>query len=286
MEASLHAGLTYRPRLRTPGLLRQVAKIEALVGQRSREAPVLDRLRADPSAVFTAAGQSPDAWQGRVLASDADRMLLLCGRQMGKSTVAAALTVRTILLQPGSPVLLLCPTLRQSGELFRKVLDQYAALGRPVPVVSQSALRLELANGSRVVSLPGTEGTVRGFSGVALLVIDEAARVSDSLYCAVRPMLAVSQGRLVALSTPFGQRGWFHDAWQSGGTWERVRVTADECPRITPEFLAEERKALGERYYRQEYLTSFESVIDAVFAFEDIQAAMSDDVTPLFGGES
>jgi hypothetical protein len=117
---------------------------------------------------------------------------------------------------------------------------------------------------------------------VALLVIDEAARVADALYLAVRPMLAVSGGRLVALSTPYGKRGWFHDAWHGPDGWERVRVTADECPRIPAEFLAEERRALGERWYRQEYLCSFEDVIDAVFSSADIRAALSPDVTPLF----
>jgi hypothetical protein len=161
-------------------------------------------------------------------------------------------------------------------------MDLFNALGRPVGVAAESALRMELTNGSRIVLLPGTEGTVRGFSGVAMLIIDEAARVSDALYYAVRPMLAVSRGRLVALSTPFGKRGWFHDSWHSGEAWERVRINADQCPRITKEFLAEERRALGERWYRQEYCTSFEDVIDAVFAWEDIQAAMSQDVQPLF----
>jgi hypothetical protein len=90
----------------------------------------------------------------------------------------------------------------------------------------------------------------------------------------------VSQGSLVALSTPFGKRGWLHDKWYGQGSWERVRVTADQCPRITPEFLAEGRRALGERWYRQEYLCSFESAVDAVFAYEDIQAALCDDVQP------
>jgi hypothetical protein len=116
-----------------------------------------------------------------------------------------------------------------------------------------------------------------------LLIIDEAARVADALYCAVRPMLAVTRGRLVALSTPFGKRGWFHDALYSDEPWERVRVQATDCPQIAPEFLAEEKRALVERSYRQEYSTSFEDTIDAVFAFEDIQAALSSDVKPLFG---
>ena len=117
---------------------------------------------------------------------------------------------------------------------------------------------------------------------MALLIIDEAARVNDSLYYAVRPMLAVSRGRMIALSTPFGKRGWFHDEWHGTGDWQRVKITADQCPRISVEFLAEERRALGERWYRQEYLCSFESVVDAVFAYEDIMAALSDDVKPLF----
>src|SRR5882757_3259589 len=64
------------------------------------------------------------------------------------------------------------PTSRRSGELFRKAVDLYDALGRLLPAESRTARRLELANGSRVLSLPGTEKTLRAFSGVALLVID------------------------------------------------------------------------------------------------------------------
>ena len=265
-------------------LLKAVKRLEERVRLRQQDgADILERIRANPLAVMSAAKMTPDPWQAQVLQSPADRMLLLCSRQAGKSTVSSALAVHTALLKPNSPVLLLSPSLRQSGELFRKVLALYSALGHPVPTIRETALQLELANGSRVISLPGTEGTVRGFSEVALLIIDEAARVSDALYYAVRPMLAVSRGRLVALSTPFGQRGWFHAEWTGSGTWERVRVTADQIPRITPEFLAEERKALGERWFAQEFQCSFESTIDAVFDSADIAAALSDDIKPLFG---
>ena len=146
-------------------------------------------------------------------------------------------------------------------------------------IVCQSALRLELGNGARI-SLPGDEGTVRGFSGVSLLVIDEAGGVADAFYRAVRPMLAVSRGRLLALSTPFGKRGWFHEEWYGSESWECVKITAPDCPRITPAFLAEERRVLGERWYRQEYLCSFEDSVDSVFAYDDIQAALNDREQP------
>jgi hypothetical protein len=213
---------------------------------------------------------------------------LLCSRQAGKSQSVAAVALKTALLEPGSLVLLLSPTLRQSGELFRdKVLTLYNALGWPVqPLRKPTQLMLELVNGSRIVSLPESEGGIRGFSKVKLLVIDEAARVSGELYRAVRPMLAVSRGRLIALSTPFGKLGWFYDEWSSDNAWERVKITATQCPRISPAFLAEERRALGPRWYSQEYMCSFEEIIDSVFSHDDVTAACRDELPPLFGSQS
>jgi hypothetical protein len=160
----------------------------------------------DPCVLAQQAGIVPDDWQSCVLRSTAPRVLLLCSRQAGKSTITAILAVHCAVYEPGSLVLLLSPTLRQSGELFKKASAVYSAIGRPVPSESESALQLELENGSRIVSLPGKEGTIRGYSGVRLRAIDEAAWVPDDLYLAVRPMPAVSGGRLVALSTPHGTR--------------------------------------------------------------------------------
>jgi hypothetical protein len=158
----------------------------------------------------------------------------------------------------------------------------YNALGRPVAVTQESALQMTLANGSRIVSLPADEETIRGYSGVRLLVVDEAARVLDPLYYAVRPMLAVSKGRLIALSTPFGKRGWFFETWHSKEAWQRVKKTAAECPRISQAFLQEEKRAIGERWYRQEYECSFEETIDQLFAYEDIRASLNNNIQPWF----
>jgi len=250
---------------------------QALDAILSPTATVLDLIRADPAAVLWKAGLTPDPWQATLLHADPTHTLLLCGRQMGKSTTAAALALRQAFLHPDSLILLLSPTLRQSGELFRdKVLRLFHALPPTVPLLRETALSLELRNGSRIVSLPESEAGIRGFSGVSLLVIDEASRVDDALYRAVRPMLAVSRGKLLALSTPFGKRGWFYSAWEGGGmAWERVRVTADQCPRITPEFLAEERQAMGERWFQQEYFCDFVSTDDAAFDHDSVRRALA-----------
>ncbi|KAA0250584.1 terminase [Acidobacteria bacterium ACD] len=240
------------------------------------------QMRLDPAALMTRAGMPPDPWQRDLLRSNADRMLLMCARQTGKSTVTAAIALHECFYSVGSLVLLLSPSLRQSQEVFRKVTDFRNRLGDAVPVKDESALRVEWTNGSRIVALPGTEETVRGFSGVRLLIVDEAARVADPLYFAIRPMLAVSGGRMVCLTTPFGKRGFFHDEWTGTGPWERIRITARDCPRISKAFLDEERNALGEWWFKQEYLCEFSDTTDQFFRTEDILRAFSDEVEPLF----
>jgi hypothetical protein len=247
-----------------------------------------ETLRQDPATIFMAANLLPDPWQASILRRPTANTLFLCSRQAGKSTTAAALALRQALLEPGSLILLVSPTLRQSGELFRdKVLRLFRPLNKTFPAKRLTATELELTSGSRIISLPESEEGIRGFSNVRLLIIDEAARVEDAVYRAVRPMLATAQGKLLALSTAFGQRGWFWEAWDAaqktpGGNWRTLQITADQCPRISPEFLAEERVELGEPWFLQEYFCLFRSGVDCVFDPEAINRAMSDDVRPLF----
>lgn len=232
----------------------------------------------DPVQLARGVGMEPDPWQADTLRSNAPRVLLNCSRQSGKSSTVAIKAVHAAVYEPGALVLLLSPSQRQSGELFKRVLAVYKSLGRPVPSESENALSLTLENGSRVVSLPGTEATIRAYSAVRLLLVDEAARVPDETIAAVRPMLAVSGGQLIMLSTPFGRRGAFWEAWEHGGrTYERYRVPASECPRISAAFLEEEKAALGEWFFRSEYGCEFGDAQAAAFNSDEIEACYSDD---------
>jgi hypothetical protein len=105
------------------------------------------------------------------------------------------------------------------------------------------------------------------------------------LYYSIRPMLAVSGGRLVCLSTPFGKRGFFHHEWTEGQEWEKIKITANQCPRISATFLAEEKASMPANWYASEYLCEFTDMDDAVFAYDDIMGALSTDIQPLFGPE-
>jgi Terminase large subunit, T4likevirus-type, N-terminal len=244
------------------------------------------RLALDRVAFTEKLGIVPDAWQESFLRSSSDRVLLNCSRQSGKSTMSAVIALHRALFHPRSLVLCLAPALRQSQELFGKVAGFYRDLGRPVAPQGERKLSLELENDSRIITLPGSEKTIRGYSGAALLLVDEASRVDDALYYAIRPMLAVSGGSLMMLSTPFGKRGVFYEEWTEGLGWERYEVPASECPGIPAEFLDEERAALPSWVYRQEYECSFEETEDQVFTTEMIERAVSADVTPLFAEAS
>lgn len=249
----------------------------------------MDRLAADlraaldPAVLLRAAGLTPEVWQEALLRERPQRALLCCCRQAGKSTTAATAAVHEALYTPGSLVLMLAPTQRQSSELLRKARQLLHWVDpAAIHLNVDSAHSLELTNGSRIISLPGREETIRGYSSVALLIFDEAGWVTDDLYQAARPMLAVSGGRLLALSTPNGQQGWFHREWTSGESWHRTRITAADCPRIPDWFLADERRAMTATAYASEYDCEFTDSVDSVFYAHDINTAIDPDLRPLY----
>ena len=224
----------------------------------------------------------PDEVQARVLRSESKRGILLCTRQWGKSTVTAAMALHHALFTPRSLTLVVAPCERQSGEFVRKARTFALELGLKPRGDGNNDHSLSFPNHSRIVGVPAKEDTVRGYSRVGLMLIDEAARVPDELYKAVRPMLAVGKGRLWLMSTPHGKRGFFHDEWHNGGElWERVSVTALECPRIPKEFLEEERRTQGRMWFEQEYLCKFTQVREALFDMEMVGRLVRQDIKPL-----
>jgi hypothetical protein len=240
------------------------------------------RRALDPTAIAYDLGIVPDPWQQALLEDPPKRVLLCCGRQTGKSTTVALVALHEAIYQAPALTLLVSPSLRQSMELFRKLHDFWQRLPDRPEADYETLSRLELANGSRILSLPGNERTVRGLSAVDLIILDEAAGVEDELLVALRPMLATSGGKMFALSTPKGKRGWFYETWTNGIGWRRVMVKSTECSRIDPLFLEEERAAQGPLMFGQEYLCEFHDDASHVFTTELIERAVSNDFELLF----
>jgi len=266
--------------------MRSVSFLKDLRDTRETYAALQSRQIPDDAAEFLRrfVGLEPDPWQERVLqhsATPGAQTALACGRQIGKSTVCAALATHVALTEPGSLILIVAPSQRQALETFGAAARMYRAVGEPVPSDSFRKLGLELKNGSRIEALPGTPKTIRGFAAVRLLIIDEAAHIDEELYHALRPMLAVSGGSLLLASTPYGQIGPFPHAWFYGGdAWHRESVPSTDCPRISLEFLEGERASMPDQIFRREYMCSFDEADTQVFSEELIQSIVDDDLIP------
>lgn len=224
-------------------------------------------------------GFHADAKQRELLSTKAKRVVLNCSRQWGKSTVTAVKIAHRAIHVPESLTLVLAPSERQSALLVSKARGFCMKAGEKTRKDGQNGASIVLANGSAIVGLPGKEQYLRGYSAVSMLIVDEAARVDDELYRSMRPMLATTNGAVWLLSTPYGAQGFFHRAWTTGDgeEWFRIKAPATECPRIQPEFLAQERRMQGERVFRREYLCEFSEGEDSVFTAELLQSVMAKD---------
>jgi len=259
-------------------LERRLLQAEQAIGRIDTPAPSW----SSPVDLARDLGLTLDGWQRDVLTTDARQILMLCSRQSGKSTVSAVMGLHEALSVPGSLTLIVSPGERQSGLLFRTLIRFYRQLGEAVPADIENRLSLELSNGSAIYALPGIERTVRGYAGVDLIIEDESARVDDALYGALRPMMAVSGGRIVLASTPFGRRGHFYEEYTNGGPdWHRVRVTAFDCPRIPRDWVLAERDRIGGWLWDQEFGVEFKDSDDQLFASEHIDAALVERAGPL-----
>jgi hypothetical protein len=88
---------------------------------------------------------------------------------------------------------------------------------------------------------------------------------------------------MVCMSTPRGQRGWWHDQWFSTEiAWERIEFPIEANPQADSAWVAEERLILGPVWFSQEYQCQFIASDNQVFTTESINAAFDSDLEPLF----
>ena len=223
-----------------------------------------------------------DPWQIEMLDTDKTRICLNIHRQGGKSSISSALLFHKALFYPKSLGLIVAPSLRQSGENFRKIMDSLENLEPRPELVEGTRLTLKFENGSRIVSLPGTQRTIRGFSAQDVIIVDEAAQIDDELITALMPMMITyPQCKWVLCSTPFGQLGYFYRVWHEGGPeWKKIKLTAVDNPRIPKESIDEARNdgTRGPMAFQQEFLCEFVANNTQLIDMDTIKKAQNLDV--------
>lgn len=230
-------------------------------------------LRRDPAAVMRKAGMPPDPWQARLLRRRPPRALITTSRQAGKSSVAGATALHRAAVKPRTCVVAVSPTQRQSALLVSKV-KRFAEAAQ-LKLTKNNALSVELPNQSVIYALPGSPDSVRGYAA-DLLIVDEAAYTTEALYTACLPVLAATEGDLIAISTPNGQQGWFWAEWAGHGAegWMRVEVPYTEISRISPEFIKTQKASMSRERFATEYECAFISSVYGLFNAGDLAAAL------------
>lgn len=226
-----------------------------------------------------------DDWQQKLLETDGD-IVAVCGRQVGKSTVVAIKAAQYAVSNPKKTILIIASVERQARLLFDKtlnfLLDENKAMikkGRDKPTLHQ----IKLTNGSVIYCLPtGLSGYgIRGYT-IDLLIADEAAFIPEAVWTAVTPMLAITKGKLILLSTPFGRGGFFYEAYQSEH-FHKFHISSEDCPRKDVNFLEREKKRMSKLQYAQEYLGEFVDELRQFFPTDLINKCMFKDLQFTYG---
>ena len=251
-EAVVSEGATVKDAARAAGLPYPAAKRH--IRAHGRATAVL----AGPAAIVEtferASGHPVMAWQRQML-EEARDTLLVKGRQVGATEVAAALAIHTARRKAGSTSAIISPSQRQSSEVTVRARLGLWALGETLRQDSASLLRLE--NGSRIISLPGSARGIRGYAA-DLVILDEAAWINEATFTAARPLTAATGGRLIVQSTPGAPVGPFFELVTSvPDGWAALKVRSDEVPTISPDFLERERREMAPALYAQEYEAEF-----------------------------
>ena len=215
-----------------------------------------------------------DEWQKEYIMHEGNTVVR-AGRQSGKSFAESLRVALFALLNSKTSTLIIASVDRQSIELLEKVKSQIIGLAKNQIKGRPTFHKIELKNGSIIRAEPAgqTGYGLRGFT-VDKLVADEAHYIPEEVFVAVQPMLATTGGTTDLLSTPRGNVGFFYDCCQNKEDFYEIHVKSELCPRITKEFLAQQRKALTKLQYAQEYEAIFLDALQQFFTKDLIDSCI------------
>lgn len=254
-----------------------LARASAIVEERFRV--VVSR----PHLILDAAGMQRDEWQESIIGCRDSQILILGARQgAGKSTAVAGRAVAKA-LQRKCKIYIGGPKEDQSKEVLEKAADIIRACGWAGPIVAPGELQtlsIRFRSGSKIAALSGSPTGIRGKTADEV-IITEAALASDKYIAAFSPSRGVTGGALVLESTPFGKQGTFWRAFNGdAGAWTTFRRPWQDCPRLTAQFIKEERER-NPLLFKQELALEFLEDLGALFSTADIEAAFETGIRPM-----
>lgn len=228
-------------------------------------------VQASPAGLLTAAllasGSRPDPWQLSVLASPAHRLAVVAARQVGKGSVAAARALHLAAFTPGVLVLVVSASERQARIVLDRIRAMLAHVGAAAAGAEDTQTEIRFRNDSKIIVLPASSTSLRGWTA-HLLLVDEAAYVPRVSWEAIVPTTAATGGEIWCLTSAGSPSGWLYEIVTDTDVfpdWDRHLITAHDVPRIRADFLAAERRRLPRAVFQREYECEFTGAENGLF---------------------
>lgn len=194
------------------------------------------------------------------------KVILMEGRQQGKTTVSAAYILWYTVFQDNKQVAILAH--KASGA--REVLSRYQLMYEHLPKWMQQGVTtwnkgdIELENGSKVFTAATSSSGIRGKS-VNLLYVDETAiipnTIADDFFTSVYPTVSAGQTTKILLSsTPLGYNHFWkfwNDAENKRNDFVPLFIPYWKIPGRDEAWAEDQRRQLGDLKFNQEVLCSF-----------------------------
>ena len=194
------------------------------------------------------------------------KVILMEGRQQGKTTTSAAYILWYTLFQGSKTVAILA----NKATAAREVLYRYQIMYENLPTWLQQGVTtwnkgdIALENGSIVFTAATSASGIRGKS-VNLLYVDEAAiipnNVAEQFFTSVYPTISAGETTKILLSsTPLGYNHFWkfwNDAENDRNGFVNLFIPYWEIPGRDETWANTQRKLLGELKFNQEVLCNF-----------------------------
>ena len=194
------------------------------------------------------------------------KVILMEGRQQGKTTTSAAYILWYTIFQESKTVAILA----NKAPAAREVLYRYQLMYENLPMWMQQGVTtwnkgdIALENGSIVFTAATSASGIRGKS-VNLLYVDETAiipnNIAEQFFTSVYPTISAGETTKILLSsTPLGYNHFWkfwNDASNGRNGFVTLFIPYWEIPGRNEKWAEEQRKLLGDLKYNQEVLCNF-----------------------------
>jgi phage terminase large subunit-like protein len=225
-------------------------------------------------------------YQKNALDSDGINVVLVWGRQTGKSTLTAIRALYEALMHDNYTILVLAPTQRQSSRLFKKIKQFINISAQKLPqlkltetIERETQTLFEFSNGSEILSLPIGEdaSNIRGFTA-HMVIIDECGELKKAeIWSAINPMTMTTHGKQWLIGTFRGTDNRFYDIWKDPKKFEFLvyEATSYDNPNADQKQIERDRQTMSLSMWNQEYMNIPMEEADAFFPSSLVEKIIS-----------